>query len=77
MIVSAVPWLSEVHLVPVTSAIRGLPSEVVIPGLPKPSVANTQRLTLVPKARAVRRIGTVPARVVADVHASICTTLGC
>ena len=77
VVVRAVPWLSEVHLVPVTSTIRGLPSEIVIPGMPKPSVANTQRLTLVPKKAGVRRVGTVADEILTDLTIAICTALGC
>ncbi len=77
VVVRSVPWLSEVHLVPITSTIRGLPSEIVIPGMPKPSVANTQRVTLVPKTAGVRRIGTVTGDVLGELSIAICTTLGC
>lgn len=77
IVVRAVPWLSEVHLVPVTSTIRGLPYEIPVPGMPKPSVANAQRLTLVPRSAGIRRVGVVPDEVLEELPIAICTALAC
>lgn len=72
-----VPWLDEVHLVPITSVIRGLPSEVVIPMMPRASVANAQRLMLTRKDAFVRRVGSVPHETMDDLTLAVCTVLGC
>lgn len=72
-----VPWLNEVHIVPLTSTIRGLPSEIVIPGMPKASVANAQRLMLIQKDKLIRRVGSIPPRTMDDLTEAVCTVLGC
>ncbi len=77
VIFRAVPWLNEIHIVPITSTIRGLPSEIEIFGLPKASVANAQRLMLLPKAQLVRRVGSVPEQVMDELADAICVVLGC
>jgi mRNA-degrading endonuclease toxin of MazEF toxin-antitoxin module len=77
LVFRAVPWLEELHIVPLTSTVRGLPSEVAIPGMPKRSVANAQRLMLVPKDLLVRQVGTVPAPILDELTDAVCTVLGC
>jgi mRNA-degrading endonuclease toxin of MazEF toxin-antitoxin module len=77
VIFRAVPWLNEIHIVPITSTIRGLPSEIEILSLPKASVANAQRLMLLPKAQLVRRVGSVPEHVMDELTNAICAVLGC
>jgi mRNA-degrading endonuclease toxin of MazEF toxin-antitoxin module len=77
VVMRAVPWLTEAHVVPITSTIRGLPSEIVIDGLPLASVANAQRLTLVPTSACVRRVGVVPPSVLAALSDAVCAVLGC
>ena len=77
VIVRSVPWLSEAHIVPITSTIRGLPSEIEIPDMRIASVANAQRLMLVPTDNFVRRIGALPADVFDDLALAVCTVLGC
>lgn len=77
VIFRAVPWLNEIHIVPITSTIRGLPSEIEILSLPKASVANAQRLMLLPKAQLVRRVGRVPEQVMDELTDAICAVLGC
>jgi mRNA-degrading endonuclease toxin of MazEF toxin-antitoxin module len=70
-------WLNEVHVVPITSTIRGLPSEVPITGMPKESVANAQRLTLLPKEKFVRSVGLVDELPMNELVDAVCTVLGC
>jgi mRNA-degrading endonuclease toxin of MazEF toxin-antitoxin module len=77
VIFRVVPWLHEIHIVPITSTIRGLPSEIAISGLPKASVANAQRLTLLPKDQLVRRVGSVPEHIMDELTDAICAVLGC
>ena len=77
VVLRAVSWLSEVHVVPITSAVRGLPSEVGVPNMPKASVANAQRLTLIPKERMIRRVGNVSAEILETLHHAVCAALDC
>ena len=77
VIFRAVPWLNEIHIVPITSSIRGLRSEIEIFGLPKASEANAQRLMLLPKAQLVRRVGSVPEQVMDGLTGAICVVLSC
>jgi mRNA-degrading endonuclease toxin of MazEF toxin-antitoxin module len=77
VIFRAVPWLNDIRIVPITSPIRALLSEVEIVGLPKASVANAQRLMLLPKAQPVRRVGSVPEQVMDELTDAICAVLGC
>jgi mRNA-degrading endonuclease toxin of MazEF toxin-antitoxin module len=77
LVFRVVPWLHELHIVPITSVIRGLPSEVEVPGMPRPSVANAQRIMLVTKDQVIRRVGTVPAASFEEITLAVCTVLGC
>jgi len=57
---SVIRHLHSVVAAPVTSTIRGIPSEVVLTsdeGLRHASVANLDNLQLVSRARLVRRVG--------------------
>ena len=54
--------LHSVVAAPVTSTIRGIPSEVVLTkddGLLHASVANFDNLQLIARARLIRRVGTL------------------
>jgi mRNA-degrading endonuclease toxin of MazEF toxin-antitoxin module len=55
---------SHVLVVPVTTRVRGLPTEVVLDrrnGLPHPSVANCDTIQLAAKTRLERRVGQLDA----------------
>ncbi len=77
LVFRVVPWLNELHIVPITSVIRGLPSEVAVAGMPKSSVANAQRIMLVSKDQVVRRVGTVSVSALEELTLAVCTVLGC
>ncbi len=77
VIFRSVPWLTEIHAVPITSVIRNLPSEVEIPGLPRRSVANAQRLTLIDKSKLVRRVGVVDTALMSELTNAVCSVLDC
>jgi mRNA interferase MazF len=53
-------YLHSVVASPVTSTVRGIPSEVLLTfgdGLLRDSAANFDNLQLVPRSRLVRRVG--------------------
>ncbi len=77
VIFRSVPWLSEIHAVPITSVIQDTPSEVEIPGLPRRSAANAQRLTLIDKAKLVRRVGEVDPVTMSELTNAVCSVLDC
>lgn len=57
---AVIRYLHSVVAAPVTSTVRGIPSEVVLSeddGLLLASVANFDNLQLVPRARLLRQIG--------------------
>jgi len=57
---SVVRHLHSVVAAPVTSTVRGIPSEVVLTiedGLLHPSVANFDNVQLISRARLLRRVG--------------------
>src|SRR2546425_13263207 len=59
-----IPLLDTVIVAPVTSTLRGVPSEVVVgpdEGLKQESVINLDHLYVVDKTRLIGYIGTVPS----------------
>jgi len=57
---SVIRHLHSVVAAPVTSTVRGIPSEVVLTiedGLLHPSVANFDNVQLISRARLLRRVG--------------------
>ncbi len=57
---AVIRYLHSVVAAPVTSTVRGIPSEVVLTkddGLLCASVANFDNLQLVPRSRLLRRVG--------------------
>jgi len=66
---AVVRYLHSVVAAPVTSTVRGIPSEVALSareGLLHASVANFDNLQLVTRARLIRRVGALPADKLAD-----------
>lgn len=57
---TVIRYLHSVIAAPVTSTVRGIPSEVVLTaadGLLHPSAANFDNLQLVSRSRLIRRVG--------------------
>ncbi len=77
---SAIGYLSRVTIAPITSAIRGVPSEVVIgpeDGLKQPSAINLHNVVTVPKTNVGRRLAQLgPARM-HEVCRALAFALGC
>lgn len=54
---SVLPRLTTILVAPVTTQIRGIPTEVPVTGLPRACVANLDNITPLPKATLVERAG--------------------
>lgn len=72
--------LSTVMVAPITSTIRGAPSEVVIgtaEGLKHDSAINLDHVQTVDQARLVKRVGEVSADTMRDVCRALAIAVGC
>jgi mRNA interferase MazF len=77
---SAIAYLSRVTIAPITSTIRGVPSEVVIgpdDGLKQPSAVNLHNVMTVAKDRVGRRVGQLGDARMRDVCRALGFSLGC
>ncbi|MGH7296940.1 MAG: type II toxin-antitoxin system PemK/MazF family toxin [Polyangiaceae bacterium] len=62
---AALPYLTRVLVVEVTTTVRGIPQEVTLgkrEGLPRSCVANLDALRTVPTSCLVARLGGIPHR---------------
>jgi len=72
--------MQRVLVVPVTSRVRGVPSELTLgpdEGLPRPSVASFDNLRPFPKAMLVRRLGGLSAARRRELCGVAAATLDC
>lgn len=77
---SATAYLNSVTVAPVTSAIRGVPSEVrldVVDGLKQPSAVNLHNLVTVSKRALGRRLARLDRRKMAEVCRAVAFALQC
>ena len=77
---SVIPFLDTVTVAPVTSTIRGLPSEVLVgtdEGLKGPSAINLDHIQTVPKARLHQYIGRLDESKRSALCDSLSIALGC
>ncbi len=77
---SAIRYLSRVTVAPITSAIRGVPSEVLLDvedGMKQPCAVNLHNLVTVATAGLSRRLAQIPPSRLAEVCAAIGFALGC
>lgn len=75
-----IPLLHTVMVAPVTSTIRGAPSEVAVgidEGLKHDSAINLDHVQTVEKARLVRRLGSVAGTKMRCVCRSLAIAAGC
>jgi mRNA interferase MazF len=71
---SAIPVLNSVTVAPITSTIRGIPTEVVLTdqdGLPSTCAANFDNLQTVPKGNIGNRIARLTARKMEEAAAAV------
>jgi mRNA interferase MazF len=77
---SAIPYLSRVTVSPITSTIRGVPSEVALgpeDGLRQPCVANLHNVMTVSQQGLGRRLAQLSAQRMREVCAALNFALGC
>ena len=76
---SALDFLGEVTVAPVTSTIRAIPSEVVLSeadGMPRDCAVNLDHVQTVPSARVGQVIATLAPGRMAEVRAALLFALG-
>lgn len=77
---SAIAYLSTVTIVPITSTIRGVPSEVVLSdedGMKTPCAVNLHNAVTVTKERLGRRVAQLHSRRMNEICAALRFSLGC
>jgi mRNA interferase MazF len=77
---SAIPYLSRVTVAPITSTIRGVPSEVALgpeDGMKKPCAANLHNVVTVNQQNLGRRLAQLGPRRMREVCAALAFALGC
>jgi mRNA interferase MazF len=77
---SALEYLAAVTVAPITSTIRGVPSEVVLgseDGMKSPCAVNLHNLVTVPRERLGRRVAELSAPRMREICAALRFCLGC
>jgi mRNA interferase MazF len=77
---SAIPYLSTVTVAPITSAIRGVPSEVVLyeeDGMKAPCVVNLHNPVTVSQERLGKRVAQLSPMRMCEICAALRFSLGC
>jgi mRNA interferase MazF len=77
---SAVAYLSTVTVAPVTSTIRGVPSEVVLneaDGIKNPCAVNLHNLVTVSQQRLGRRVARLSEVRLSEICAAVRFSIGC
>ena len=76
----AISYLSRVTVAPVTSTIRGVPSEIVLneaDGMKRPCAVNLHNMVTVSKQHLGRRVAVLSSERMVQVCAAIGFALGC
>jgi mRNA interferase MazF len=77
---SAVAYLTTVTVAPITSMIRGVPSEVVLAeedGMKAPCAVNLHNAVTVSQQRLGRRVSRLGSRRMSEICAALRFSLGC
>jgi mRNA interferase MazF len=77
---SAIGYLATVTVAPVTSTIRGVPSEVVLDaddGMKAPCAVNLHNAVTISQQRLGRRVAKLHAARMAQICAALAFSLGC
>jgi mRNA interferase MazF len=77
---SAIGYLSRVTVAPITSTIRGVPSEVALgpeDGMPRPCAVNLHNLITISQQGLGRRVTGLSARRMREVCTALAFALGC
>lgn len=76
---SVIPFLNELTIAPITSTIRGIPSELVLgakDGMPQECAVNFDHLQTISKARLGRLITALSAEKLRQIGPAVCFALG-
>jgi mRNA interferase MazF len=77
---SAIPYLSTVTVAPITSTIRGVPSEVALneeDGMKSPCAVNLHNAVTVAQDRLGRRVAQLSSVRMSEICAALRFSLGC
>ncbi len=77
---SAIAYLSSVTVAPITSTIRGVPSEVVLneeDGMKAPCAVNLHNAVTVAQSRLGRRVGQLSSSRMTEICGALRFSLGC
>lgn len=77
---SAIAYLSSVTVAPITSTIRGVPSEVLLSeadGMKGPCAVNLHNAVTVPKANLGRRVAVLRSERLKEICSALGFALGC
>lgn len=77
---TAIAYLSSATVAPITSAIRGVPSEVVLneeDGMKTPCAVNLHNTITVPQERLGKRVAQLSAPRMNEICAALRFSLGC
>jgi mRNA interferase MazF len=77
---SAIAYLSTVTVAPITSTIRGVPSEVVLneeDGMKAPCAVNLHNAVTIPQNRLGRRVGQLSSFRMKEICLALGFSLGC
>jgi mRNA interferase MazF len=77
---SAIPYLSTVTVAPITSTIRGVPSEVALneeDGMKSPCAVNLHHAVTVAQDRLGRRVAQLSSVRMSEICAALRFSLGC
>ena len=77
---TALPYLSRATIAPITSTIRGVPSEVLLgpeDGMKQPCVVNLHNVMTVNQQNLGRRLAQLSARRMREVCTALAFALGC
>jgi mRNA interferase MazF len=77
---SAIDYLARVTVAPITSTIRGVPSEVPLgteDGMKQPCAVNLHNVVTVPKANLGRRVARLGALRMQEICAALAFAIGC
>jgi mRNA interferase MazF len=77
---SAIPYLATVSVAPITSTIRGVPSEVVLgqdDGMKSPCAVNLHNIVTVSQNRLGRRLARLNSHRMTEICTALRFSLGC
>jgi mRNA interferase MazF len=77
---SAIPYLSVATVAPITSSIRGVPSEVILDesdGMKTPCAVNLHNAVTIPQDRLGKRVTQLSSSRMNDICAALRFSLGC